>query len=178
MPSAEQAGPDALVVEHVRGTAVRCYAVRPNSIVEVLQQALTTHEHDVLLVDPALGTTTTYAEFAALVEGAAAMLTKRCVRGDRVAVLARNGLEAAVAIWACARADLIHVGLPVDAPRARLADLLELVQPAVVLVQEGLDQPGDPASLLLDDSRPWGGARPLPDQDTTYSLIATASPAG
>ena len=178
MPSAEQSGPDALVVEHVRGVPVRCYAERPTSVVDVLQQALAEHADDVLLVDPALGTTTTYAGFAALVEGAAAALSSRCAPGDRVAVLVRNGLEAAVAIWACARAGLIHVGLPVDAPRARLQELLDLVSPALVLVQDGFDLPGEPAALLLADPRSWDPDRALPEQDTTYSLIATSGTTG
>ena len=77
MRSAEQEGPDALVVEHVRGVPVRCYAQRPTSVVDVLQSSLATSADDVLLVDPALGTTTTYGEFARLVEGAAAALEKR-----------------------------------------------------------------------------------------------------
>ena len=178
MRSAEQQGPDALVVEQVRGVPVRCYAHRPGSVVEILQTALATSADDVLLIDPALGTTTTYGEFADLVEGAAAELGKRCAPGDRVAVHVRNGLEAAVAIWACARAGLIHVGLPVDVPAARLAELVDLVRPSLVLVQTELGLAGEPASLLLQDSATWDDATALPDQDTTYSLIATSGTTG
>ncbi len=178
MPSAEQSGPDALVVEQVRGVPVRCYAQRPSSIVDLLQNALVSYADDVLLVDPALGTRTSYAGFAALVEGAATVLRDRCAPGDRVALLARNGLEAAVAIWACARADLVFVGLPVDVPAARWHELLDLVTPALVLVQDGFDLPGDPAALLLSASQPWQQDRALPDQDATYALIATSGTTG
>ena len=178
MRSAEQAGPDDLVVEQVRGVPVRCYAQRPHSIVALLQDALDLHAEKLLLVDPALGTSTTYAEFAELVEGAAAALSSRCAPGERVAVLTRNGLEAALAIWACARAGLIHVGLPVDVPPARWRELLALVTPSLVLVQDGFDLPGDPVSVLREVRLPWRDATPLPDQDTTYSLIATSGTTG
>ncbi|MCA1711991.1 MAG: acyl--CoA ligase [Actinobacteria bacterium] len=178
MRSAEQSGPDDLVVEHVRGVPVRCYASRPHSVVALLQAALADHADRVLLVDPALGATTTYADFAALVEGAASWLLERCAPGDRVAVLARNGLESPVAIWACARAGLIYVGLPTDAPAARLQALLELVQPSLVLVQDGLPLEGQQASVLLETRLPWDYTAPLPDQDTTYALIATSGTTG
>lgn len=178
MHSAEQSGPDSLVVERVRGVDVRCYAQRPHSVVEVLQSALPESRDTVLLVDPALGLTVTYQDFAELVEGASLALTQRCAPGDRVALLARNGLEAAVVIWACARAGLIHVGLPVDAPAARLADLIALVEPSLVLVQDGLELPGESASLLLQSRVAWDPTRTLPDQDATYSLIPTSGTTG
>ena len=136
MRPSSQSGPDALVEEVVDGVVLRCYADRPTSVVQVLERSLERSAAEVLLVDPARGTTTTYDGFARLVEGAAATLLDRGLRpGDRVAVLARNGLEAAVVIWACARAGLVHVGLPVDAPAARLTALLELTGAALLLVQ-------------------------------------------
>ena len=110
------------------GRSVRCLADRPGSVVEILGRALIEFSGEVLLVDLALDQSVTYGEFADLVEGAAAVLVALGLEaGDRVAVLARNGLEAAVAIWACARAELVFVGLPVEAPPARLQDLLDLV---------------------------------------------------
>ena len=180
-----QTGPDALVDEVVRGAVVRCYADRPGSVVEVLEQALRTRADDVLLVDPAGGSTTTYEGFARLVEGAAATLLARGLReGDRVAVLARNGLEAAVGIWACARAGLVHVGIPVDAPAARVAALLDLTGAALLLAQPDLLPEGaavpvaDAAEVLLGREIHWQYERALPDQDTTYSLIPTSGTTG
>jgi acyl-CoA synthetase (AMP-forming)/AMP-acid ligase II len=191
-----QSGPDALVEERVGGATVRCYASRPHSLVELLDTALPVHGDAVLLVDPALGREVTYARFAALVEGAAAALRARGLAdGDRVAVLARNGLEAAVAIWACARAGLVHVGLPVDAPVARLRELVALTGPGLLLAQPDLADLGaaaahgaedlpvpvplaDAAEVLLGDERPWRRGGPLPDQDTTYMLIATSGTTG
>ena len=182
-----QAGPDALVEEVVRGVSVRCYADRPTSVVQVLQDALVVSADDVLLVDPAAGTTTTYAQFARLVEGAAQTLREQGLQaGDRVAILARNGLEAAVVIWACARAGMIHVGLPVDSPPARVHALLELTGAALLVVQPELrasvpptDVPvADAADVLLTREMHWQQAFPLPDQDTTYSLIPTSGTTG
>jgi acyl-CoA synthetase (AMP-forming)/AMP-acid ligase II len=177
----------ALVEEVVRGVAVRCYAQRPTSPVDLLERSLPRSADDVLLVDPSLGRTVTYGEFAALVEGAAATLRGRgLLPGDRVAVLVRNGLEAAVAIWACARAGLVHVGLPADAPPARLAELVALTAPSLTLAQPALADraaaagrtPEDAESVLLGRAVPWRAGRPLPDQDATYALIATSGTTG
>ena len=189
MTGSRQSGPDALVDEVVGGSPVRCYAERPTSVVQVLEEALSRSADDVLLVDPALGTSTTYDGFARLIEGAAATLRGRGLRtGDRVAVLARNGLEAAVAIWACARAGLVHVGLPVDAPAARVAALLELTGAALLLVQPDLESVAreaagdvpvaDAADVLLGVETAWQHGVPLPDQDATYSLIPTSGTTG
>ena len=184
-----QSGPDALVEELVHGVPVRCYAERPRSVVEVLERALERSAGDVLLVDPARGSRTTYEGFAALVEGAGqALLAREVAEGDRVAVLVRNGLEAAVAIWACARAGLVHVGLPVDVPPARLRALLELTGARLLLVSPELRATGeaaaggvpvdDAADALLAREVPWRSGRPLPDEDTTYSLIPTSGTTG
>jgi acyl-CoA synthetase (AMP-forming)/AMP-acid ligase II len=189
MRRSHQSGADALVEEVVRGLTLRCYADRPHSVVQVLEQSLERSAGDVLLVDPALGRTTTYDTFARLVEGAAQTLRRRgLTRGDRVAVLARNGLEAAVAIWACARADLVHVGLPVDAPAARVAALLQLTGASLLLVQRELAATAraaagpvpvaDASDVLLSAETAWQHGAPLPDQDVTYSLIPTSGTTG
>ena len=177
-----------LVEEVVRGVPVRCYAERPRSIVQVLQDSLAAHGGDVLLIDPALDRTTSYDDFARLIEGAAAgLLARGLVPGDRVAVLLRNGLEAAVAIWACARAGLVHVGLPAGAPVARLGELVALVEPSLVLAQPDLlddargasgGVPVDDAAALLQHEIPWQHETPLPDEDETYCLIATSGTTG
>lgn len=189
MRTARQLGPDALVTEVVRGVEQRCYAHRPRSIVALLEEVLARSGPDALLVDPALGTTTTYDGFAAHVEGAAAaLLTHGLTRGDRVALLVRNGLEAAVGIWACARAGLVHVGLPADAPADRVAELLALTSPSLLLTQPelaataraaaGSTPVADAAQMLLRDPRPWQAGQPLPDEDATYALIATSGTTG
>ena len=185
MRPSSQAGPDALVEEVVRGVPVRCYADRPRSVVEVLERSLERSGPDVLLVDPARGSSTTYDGFARLVEGAAATLLDRGLEpGDRVAVVVRNGVAAAVAIWACARAGLVHVGIPVDAPPARVTALLELTGAALVLAAPDLRPSpcavpvADAADVLLTRELPWRTGAPLPDEDATYSLIPTSGTTG
>ena len=171
-----QSGPDALVTEVVRGVPVRCWADRPRTLVGLLDAALAVSADDILLVDPARGTTTTYDGFARLVEGAALdLLDRGLTRGDRVAVLARNGLEAAVAIWACARAGLVHVGIPVDSPPARVQALLDLTGAAVLLAQPDLGDGLNAAEVLLGSEKPWQAGDPEPNEDDTYALIATTS---
>jgi len=191
-PSSQQRGPDALVGELVRGVPQLCYADRPRDLVGLLEDALPRSGSDPLLLDPALGTTTTYDGFAAHVEGAAhALLARGLQPGDRVALLVRNGLEAAVAIWACARAGLVHVGLPAELPPARLAALVALTTPALLLAQSELaatarqvavDAGGPPvadaAEVLLGRPRSWSPGRPRPDEDATYCLIATSGTTG
>ena len=174
-----QSGPDALVTEVVRGVPVRCWADRPRTLVGLLDAALAVSADDILLVDPARGTTTTYDGFARLVEGAALdLLDRGLTRGDRVAVLARNGLEAAVAIWACARAGLVHVGIPVDSPPARVQALLDLTGAAVLLAQPDLGDGLDAAEVLLGSEKPWQAGDPEPNEDDTYALIATSGTTG
>lgn len=157
------------VVQTPHGPALRNH---PGSIVEVLQEALARWPDNVLLVDPALDRSVTYREFAELVEGAAARLTS----GQRVATMLRNGLEAAVAIWACARAGAVHIGIPVDSPPVRVRELLELVGASQIYVHPDLYD-GLPPSDLLADHRPWQRG-PLPAADDTYCLIATSGTTG
>ncbi len=185
---------ELLVEEDVRGVRVRCLAERPSSLVDLLQGALREHAGRVLLVDPALGRTVTFEGFARLVEGAAARLLREGLHpGDRVAVSVPNGLAAAVALWACARAGLVHVGLPVGTPVPRAAALLALTGPRLLLTTEGLadaaadavvgarlrDTPVRGAGqLLLADELPWDDGRPLPGEDETYCLIGTSGTSG
>ena len=173
-----------MVEDLVAGQRVRCLADRPGSVVEILDRALLRCPAEVLLIDPARDQSVTYRQFADLVEGAARALTALGLDpGDRVAVLARNGLEAAVAIWACARADVIFVGLPVDAPAARLQELLDLVGARRTLAQPEMaarlaGPVLDAAEVLLGAPRPWQADSPWPDQDATYMLIPTSGTTG
>jgi long-chain acyl-CoA synthetase len=176
----------ALVDDAVRGVPVRCYAERPTSLPHLLEAALERSGSDVLLVDPLLGRTVTYQEFASLAEGAAeTLLARGLAPGDRVGVLVRNGLEAALAWWACARAGLVHVGLPADAPPARLAELMALTTPSLLLAQPALAETASAAGLLPEDaglllsrSTPWRSGLALPDEDAVYGLIATSGTTG
>src|SRR5205823_1639090 len=86
----------------------------------------------------------TYAELAELVEGACERLAEEgLAAGDRLAVCLRNGLDAVVAIWACARAGLVFVGL---------STRLQPAQWAYMLAHSG-------ASVALGDPEFLGGLR-------------------
>ncbi len=153
----------------------------------------------VAVVDPALGREVTYAGLDRLVDAASARLLGRVsAPGEVVAVLARNGLEQAVAVLACSRAGLVHLGLPVDLAPDRLREVMAVAAPRLLLVQPDLrDTAGravtglDPAPLLLDAGdelcSPGGAGSPPPppvevpgaeDPDRTYALICTSGSTG
>lgn len=160
--------------------------VRPRTLTQLLERAVEAHADRVLLIDPALGRSVSYAEFATLVDGAAtALLAGGASRGDRVAVAARNGLEAAVAIWACARAQLIYLGLPPDGPRAVVAHLINLTHPALLLAQvelapllEEFPDVLDAGEVLLTHAADPAALPAVPDEHTTYMLIPTSGTTG
>ena len=183
---------DGLVLEPWLGTFVRCYPDRPRTIVELLARALERFPDRCCLVTPEA--TVTHRQFAELVEGAAARLTELgCREGDRVAVCLRNGLDIAVAIWACARAGLILVALNTRLRAAQWAYMLQHSGARIAFGHpEFVDdlrvagaEAGLPATAVLpvDDhfvgSRvPWDPRRPFPDQDSTYAVIYTSGTTG
>ncbi|MCW2607962.1 MAG: O-succinylbenzoic acid--CoA ligase, partial [Frankiales bacterium] len=123
--------------------------------------------------------TLTYAAFAGAVDTAARSLVARGLRpGDAVAVCAGNSLETAVALFACARARLVLVGLSTRlAPPqwelmcAHMDVRLRLAEPAFAL-------PGaeDLAGALAE-----GGpavAWQAPDEADTYAVVFTSGTTG
>ena len=136
----------------------------------------------------------TYAEFAGMVAGAADWLNREgLVPGDRLAVAARNGLDAAVAIWACARGGFVYVGLPTNLRPPQWAYMLAHSGAALALAQpEFLDaltsaagQAGLPvervmelADRLTGRRLPWRARVPMPDPDTTYAVVYTSGTTG
>ncbi len=174
---------NALERVRVHGRDVLALTAAPSSAIEVLARAMERWPGRVLLVDPVVDRTVSYRQFAELVEGAAAGLPVG--PGERLAVLCRNGLEAAVAIWACARAGAVHVGIPADAPTARVRDLLDLVGATALVGQDDLlaahgdlGLPTHSATTLVTTSMPWRAERSWPETDETYCLIPTSGTTG
>lgn len=186
-----------LVEEEWLGTTVRCYADRPHSIVEVLDSAVRTHPETVAVEDgPAGEVAVTYAELAETVEAAAArLLGEEGLRpGDRLAFAFRNSLDAIVAIWACARAGLVAVGLPTRQSPAVWAHVLEHSGAGLALgheeFMEGLEKATaevglDPARVrevgdtLTGRRTPWRGERiAFPHEDSTYMTVYTSGTTG
>jgi acyl-CoA synthetase (AMP-forming)/AMP-acid ligase II len=186
------AGTGNLVEEPWLGTTVRCYPDRVPTIVEALdravrdfgdRRALETPEGDV-----------TYAAFAALVEGAAERLAEEGLRpGDRLAVCLRNGLDITVAIWACARAGLVFVGLSTRLQPPQWAYMLAHSGATLALAHpeflDGLRAAGAEAGMpaeqvravgdhLTGRERPWRAEGPVPDQDDVYGVVYTSGTTG
>ena len=125
-----------------------------------------------------------YAEFAELVEGAADRLAAAGLeRGDRLAVCLRNGLDIAVAIWACARGGFIFVGLPTNLDPPAWAALLDHARPSLLLAGDEF-LPGLPATArpvgddLTGQHLPWRVDAPLPGPEEVYAVIYTSGTTG
>jgi long-chain acyl-CoA synthetase len=185
--------PGDLVIEDSPHGPVRCYPDRVRTIVEALDRAVRLHPDAVALETPEGDVT--YAELAELVEGATERLAEEgLVAGDRLAVCMRNGLDIVVAIWACARAGLVFVGLSTKLAPTQWAYMLGHSRPALVLghveFADGLRQAAADAGLPADRvrevgdhltgrRRPWrGDAVAFPDEDATYGVIYTSGTTG
>ena len=187
------AGGPELVLEPWLGTEVRCYRDRVMTLVEALDRAVRLFPDRVAL-ETAEGDVT-YADFAELVEGAAERLAEEgLVAGDRLAACLRNGLDIVVAIWSCARAGVVFVGLSTRLQPAQWAYMLAHSGAALALggpeFMDGLREAGAEAGLpevsvrpvgdhLTGRRRPWrGDAVPFPDQDSIYAVIYTSGTTG
>ncbi|MDQ6798607.1 MAG: acyl--CoA ligase [Actinomycetota bacterium] len=175
------------------GTLVRCYPGRVRTIIEALDRAQATFGDR-----PAVETedeVVTYAELAEMVEGAAERLVDEGLNpGDRLAVCLDNGLDIIVAIWACARAGLLFVGLSNRLQPPQWAWMLRHCGAALVLCHpaylEGVQEAAAEAGLDADRARPvtdhltgrrlpWRGAAvPFPDEDDVYGMVYTSGTTG
>ncbi|MCY7366122.1 MAG: phosphopantetheine-binding protein, partial [Frankiaceae bacterium] len=99
--------PLSVVSETWNGGPALSYAGRPPTVLDVLDRAVSDDPYRVLFLLPD-GTSLMRRDVADLVEGASRRLRAEGLSaGDVVAVAARNGLELAVAQFACARAHLV-----------------------------------------------------------------------
>jgi fatty-acyl-CoA synthase len=88
------------------------------------------------------GRETTFAELGAASDAFAALFAERgLVRGDRVATLTGNSAEHVAVFFACARSGLILLPLNWRLAPAELAYQLEDAEPALLLVEPGLEPP-------------------------------------
>ncbi|MBA2307771.1 MAG: acyl--CoA ligase [Pseudonocardiales bacterium] len=187
-------GGDGQLVEIIRdGVPMRDYADVPPTIVHNLVRGAQRWPDRPLLVSEA-GVTTTYRDFAELVEGAAARLCAEGLRpGDALAVAARNGLDVAVAIWACARAGVLFVGLPVTLKppqwayllahsRARLAlgepEFLDPLRAAAVGARIPPDRVREVGDHLVGQRLAWREHTRLPAPDDLYGVVYTSGTTG
>lgn len=186
-------GNAGLVEEPWLGTTVRCYSGRPRTIIELLDRAVNRFPDTVAVEEGDVSVT--YREFAERVEGAAAALLAAGLEpGDRVAVAFRNSLDSILAIWACARAGLIFVGLPTRQSPAMWTYVLGHATPRLALshpefaqglldaaAEAGLpaERVRDVGDLLTGSPAPWRGSElPFPDQDSHYATVYTSGTTG
>ncbi len=176
------------------GGQVLSYPNRPPTILDALDRAVERFGDRGYLVTADDGDVT-YQEFAELVEGAAERLAAEGLGpGDRLAVAARNGLDLAVSLWACARLGAILVGLNVRLAPAQWSYMLAHSMPSLALAQpEFLD---GLRSAAADAGLPAAGVRPLgdhltgrrrawtytaadrPDEAATYAVVYTSGTTG
>lgn len=177
-----------VTVEQWLGAPALSYPRRPGSVVEVLRQAARQWPETVAFVDET-GASMTYREAAwAMDETAARLLGEYGLRrGDRVAVAGRNRLDMAIAVFACAAAGLLMVGLNtrlaapqweymIDSSRASAAfgqaELIEQLRRAA----------GDRPVHLLDRENmsglPHRTLRYGIDEAATYAVVWTSGTTG
>ncbi|SCL15041.1 O-succinylbenzoic acid--CoA ligase [Micromonospora nigra] len=173
------------------GAPARSYPRRPRSIVAVLEQAARRWPDALAMVDET-GARATFAELADLVRGGAAEQRRRgLVTGDRVVVAARNRLDMAVAIFSCAAAGTVLVGLNLRLARDEWAWMIRRSTPRLVLGQpellpaltEAAEIAGLPADrverLRLPDPVADAGRSAFePDEADAYQVVWTSGTTG
>ncbi|MFP5218431.1 MAG: metalloregulator ArsR/SmtB family transcription factor [Actinomycetes bacterium] len=175
---------DPVVVEPWLGAPARSYGRRPATVLDVLHRAVTRWPGAVAFMDVD-GTPVTYEDFAGRVETAAAALTARGLApGSSVAVASGNTLDLATAVFACARAGLVMVGLNTRLAPPQWAYMLEHSQVRLALASAPyLDAlPGaEPLADVLREAapRPWSyDSGDQPPQDATYAVVYTSGTTG
>ncbi len=195
-------GVDDLVADTWHGAPVRRYRSTAPTLVECLDRGRRRWPDRPLVVsdmgdmgDVGDVATATYADFAELVEGSARHLVEDLGlrRGDRLAVCLPNGLDIAVAIWACARAGLVFVGLSTRLAPDAWAYLLEHSRAGLVLTDQdhlpGLRKAARAAGLpvhrvievgghLSGRRERWRDDEAAPPEDATYAVIYTSGTTG
>ncbi len=174
-----------VVVEEWLGAAARSYPRRPGNVLAVLERAVRRWPDAVAFVSPD-GTTTTYAGFERRVEQAAAALLGTGLRpGDAVAVADRNSLDLATAIFGCARAGLVMVGLNTRLAPTQWTYMLSNSEVRLTLASQDYLGALPEARLLgevLSDSGPDSAYEPAelpaPAEDAAYAVVYTSGTTG
>lgn len=141
-----------VTVEEWLGAPALSYPRRPGSVVEVLHQAARQWPESIAFVDET-GASMTYREAAwAMDETAARLLGEYGLgRGDRIAVAGRNRIDMAIAVFACAAAGVVMVGLNTRLAAPQWAYMIEASSAKAAFGQ----------AELLDQLRQAAGGRPV-----------------
>ena len=173
---------DPVTTETWLGAPALSYARRPATVLDVLDRAVRRWPDAPAFRAPD-GTTVSYREFAGLVEQAAASLTARGLQpGDAVAVAAGNTLELATALYGCARARLVMVGLNTRLVPAQWDYMVEAMHCRLLLAQDRYPLRGaEPLGSVLAEAtaRPWAYSEAdQPDPASTYAVVFTSGTTG
>ena len=172
---------DPVVVETWLDAPARSYARRPATVLDVLDRAVRRFPDRTAFVDGAIALT--YPAFADRVETAAASLRSHgLVAGDAVAVASGNTLDLATLLFACARADLVMVGLNTRLAPSQWAYMVEHSLVRLSLAAPGFELTGalDLATFLTASPPvPWAfSAADRPDEASTYAVVYTSGTTG
>lgn len=174
------------------GAQALSYPDRPRTLVDALERAVAEHGATTAFVAPE--GSVTYAEFATLVSGAVERLREEGMRtGDRLAIAAHNGLDLAVALFACAVGGFVMVGLNVRLKPPQWAYMLSHAGVSLALAQPdllgGLRTAGADAGVAADRvravgdhlrgrRRPWPATTQPPDEAATFAVVYTSGTTG
>ncbi|MFP5219707.1 MAG: metalloregulator ArsR/SmtB family transcription factor [Actinomycetes bacterium] len=176
---------DPVVVEPWLGAPARSYRRRPGSVSAVLDRAVLRWPDRTAFVDVD-GTSVGYRDFADRVEVAARSLRARGLQpGDAVAVASGNTLALATAVFACARAQLVLVGLNTRLAPPQWAYMLEHMGARLALGSAaflaGLREAGATGAEPLEEVLAEGGPALLDeprDEAATYAVVFTSGTTG
>ncbi len=175
---------DPVVTETWLGAPARSYARRPATVLDVLDRTVRRCPDAVAFTEPS-GTSVTYAGFAGRVETAATSLRSRgLVPGDAVAVASGNTLDLAVLLFACARAQLVMVGLNTRLAPPQWAYMTDRMQARLSLAAPAFlaDLPGAlPLADVLAEARARDWAYTVaerPAEASTYAVVFTSGTTG
>ena len=175
------------------GAEVLSYPDRPRTVVDVLDRAVDAFGERQAFRAPEGDLT--YAEVAEVVEGAVERLrAEGLAPGDRLAVAARNSLDLAVALFACARGGFVMVGLNLRLRAPQWAYMLRHSGARLALAQpEAFDElraaaaeAGLAATAVRDIGdhlrgrrRPWSyDAAQQPDEAAAFAVVYTSGTTG
>lgn len=172
---------DPVVVETWLGAPALSYARRPATVLDVLDRAVRRWPDRTAFVDG--DEVVSYAAFADRVEtAAAALLARGLVPGDAVAVAAGNSLDLATVLFACARAELVMVGLNTRLAPPQWDYMVEHMQVRLALAEPRFPLPGalPLAEVLREaDPQPWSYDRTdQPKESSTYAVVFTSGTTG
>ena len=132
MTSWSHLAPETRYEAHFGDRVVRCYAERPRTVGEMLDQAVARNPHGDALVcgDRRLN----WAQVGSHVARLAAGLIERGIRtGDRIALFLENGIEFPLTLWAAARIGAIAVPISHRSQTAEVCYILNQCGAALIV---------------------------------------------